>query len=144
MLRNTLAGSKTVVSTSRDDTVSVMKSGWSNLATSLSLIPVNIIKWEGLLGFDSPFPLNITPSTQSKLFPILIRFFLIPKEIPFGKTIFGNFCELGRAGSLIKTEFPSQVVSKTYSILFSAKLGPFSNPFRSRASAVHDESERAE
>jgi hypothetical protein len=30
-------------------------------------------------------------------------------------------------------EFLSQVVSKTYSILFSAKFGPFSNPFRGRA-----------
>jgi len=39
-------------------------------------------------------------------------------------------------------EFPSQVVSKTYSILFSAKFGPFSNPFRGRASAVRDEREQ--
>jgi len=30
-------------------------------------------------------------------------------------------------------EFPSQNVSKTYSILFSAKFEPFSNPFRCRA-----------
>ena len=36
-------------------------------------------------------------------------------------------------------EFPSQVVSKTYSILFSVKFVPFSNPFRGRASAVHDD-----
>jgi len=36
-------------------------------------------------------------------------------------------------------EFASQVVSKTFSIPFSAKFGPFSNPFRGRASAVHDE-----
>ena len=83
--------------------------------------------------------MNVTPSTQSNLFPILICFFLIPKEIPFRKTIFGNFCELGRAGSLRKMEFPSQVVSKTYSILFSAKFRPFSNPFWGRASAVHYE-----
>ena len=52
----------------------------------------------------------------------------------------GNFCELGRARFADKKmEFPSQGVSKTYSILFSAKFGPFSNPFRGRASAVHDE-----
>ena len=51
----------------------------------------------------------------------------------------GNFRELGRAWfAEIKMEFPSHVVSKTYSILFSAKFGPFSNPFRRRASAVHD------
>jgi hypothetical protein len=30
-------------------------------------------------------------------------------------------------------EFPSQVVSKTYSMLFSAKFGPFLNPFRGLA-----------
>ena len=29
----------------------------------------------------------VTPSTQSNLFPILICFFLIPKKIPFLKTI---------------------------------------------------------
>jgi hypothetical protein len=32
----------------------------------------------------------------------------------------------------------SQVVSKTYSSLFSAKFGPFSNSFRGRVSAAHD------
>jgi len=48
----------------------------------------------------------------------------------------GNFCELGRARFAEKRmEFPSHVVSKTYSILFSANFGPFSNPFRGRASA---------
>ena len=36
-------------------------------------------------------------------------------------------------------EFPSQDVSKTCSILFSAKFGPFSNLFRGHALAVHDE-----
>jgi len=41
-------------------------------------------------------------------------------------------------------EFPSQVVSKTCSILFSAKFGPFSNPFRGRTLAVHDERARNE
>jgi len=52
----------------------------------------------------------------------------------------GNFCELGRAWfAEKKMEFPSQVVSKTYSILFSAKFGPFSKPFGGCASAVHDE-----
>jgi len=52
----------------------------------------------------------------------------------------GNFGELGRARfAEKKMEFPSQVVSKTYSILFSAKFGPISNPFWGRASSVHDE-----
>jgi len=56
------------------------------------------------------------------------------------KPLNGNFCKLGRAGSLRKKmEFSSQVVSRTYSILFSAKFGPFSNPLRGRPSAVHDE-----
>jgi len=51
----------------------------------------------------------------------------------------GNFCEPGRARfAEKKMEFPSQVVSKKYSTLFSAKFGPFSNSFRGRVSAVHD------
>jgi len=51
----------------------------------------------------------------------------------------GNLFELGRARfAEKKMELPSQVVRKTYSLLFSAKFGPFSNPFRGRASAVHD------
>jgi len=46
----------------------------------------------------------------------------------------GNCCEPGRARfAEEKIEFPSQVVSKTCSILFSAEFGPFSNPFRGRA-----------
>jgi len=45
-----------------------------------------------------------------------------------------NFCELGRARfAEKKMEFPSQDVSKTCSILFSAKFGPFSKPFRGLA-----------
>jgi len=45
----------------------------------------------------------------------------------------GNFCEPGRARfAEKKMEFPSQVVSKTYSTLFSAKFGPF----RTRSGAV--------
>jgi len=52
----------------------------------------------------------------------------------------GNCCELGRARfAEKKMEFPSQVVSKRYSILLSAKFGPFSNPSKGHASAVHDE-----
>ena len=76
----------------------------------------------------------MTPSTQQKLFPILICLFLIPKEIPFREPIFnGNFCEPGRARfAEKKMEFPSQVVSKKYSTLFSAKFGPF----RTRSGAV--------
>jgi len=79
---------------------------------------------------------EITPSTQSNLFLILICFFLIPKEIPFCKPLLktgpGRFVEK-------KVEFPSQVVSETYSTLFSAKFGPLSNPFRGCALVVHDE-----
>jgi len=37
--------------------------------------------------FDTSIRLGITPSTQSTLFPILMCFFLIPKEIPFRKHI---------------------------------------------------------
>jgi len=33
------------------------------------------------------FEIRITPSTQSNLFPMLICFFLLPKEIPFRKPI---------------------------------------------------------
>jgi len=48
----------------------------------------------------------------------------------------GNFCELGRARfAEKKMEFPSQVVSKTYSILFR----PNSDLFRTHSGAVHDE-----
>jgi len=51
----------------------------------------------------------------------------------------GNFCEPGRARfAEKKMEFPSQVVSKEYYTLFSAKIGPFTNSFRGRVSAVHD------
>jgi len=46
----------------------------------------------------------------------------------------GNCCEPGRAQfAEEKREFPSQVVSKTCSILFSSKFGLFSNPFSGRA-----------
>jgi len=46
----------------------------------------------------------------------------------------GHFCELGQPRfAQKKMEFPSQDVSKAYSILFSAKFKPFSNPFRGRA-----------
>jgi len=50
------------------------------------------------------------------------------------KTFHGNFCEPGLAWfNEKKMEFPSQDVSKRYSILFSAKFKQFSNPFRGRA-----------
>jgi len=43
----------------------------------------------------------------------------------------GNFCELGWARfAEKKMEIPSHDVSKAYSILFSVKFEPFSNPFR--------------
>jgi len=49
----------------------------------------------------------------------------------------GNFGESGRARfAEEKMEFPSQVVSKTFSILFSAKIKPFSNPLN----GLYDES----
>jgi len=57
----------------------------------------------------------------------------------------GNFCEPGQARfAEKKMEFPSQAVSKTYSMLFSGKCGPFSKPFQGpctmnlRNELVHD------
>jgi hypothetical protein len=54
--------------------------------------------------------------------------------VPFVNPFNGNFCELGRARfAQNKMEFPSQDVSKIYSILLSAKFEPFLNLFRGRA-----------
>jgi len=87
------------------------------------------ISW-GYLSFRGT---KLTPSTQCHLFPILI-FSLFLRKFHSVKPFNGNFCEPGRARfAEEKMEFPSQVVSKTYSILFSAKFGPFSNSFRGRA-----------
>jgi len=46
----------------------------------------------------------------------------------------GNFCKPGQAPfAEEKMDLPWQVVSKTYSMLLSAKFGLFSNPFRGHA-----------
>jgi len=55
------------------------------------------------------------------------------RRYPFRARFAPNFAEK-------KMEFPSQVVSKTYSILFWVKFWPFSNPCRGTSGAVHNES----
>jgi len=70
-------------------------------------------------------PLKFIPDSDIYLF--LRKFHSVN---PFN----GNFCERGQAWfTEEKMEFSSQDVSKTYSILFSAKFKPISNPFRGRA-----------
>jgi len=60
-------------------------------------------------------------------------FSLFLRTFHSGKPLNG-FCRPGRAQFAEETmEIPSQVVSKTFSILFSVKFGPFSNTFRGRA-----------
>jgi len=60
-------------------------------------------------------------------------FSLFLRKFHYVKPFNGNFCEPGRARfAEEKMEIPSQVVSKTYSTLFSAKFEPFLNPFRGR------------
>ena len=75
-----------------------------------------------------PSPPNVIYSRFWYAFSLFLRKFHSVK-------IFNsNFCKPGQAQfAEKKMEFPSQVVSKTYFILFSAKFGPFSNPFRGRA-----------
>ena len=74
------------------------------------------------------------PSTQCYIFPILICFPLFLRKFHSVKLFNGNFCEPDRARfNEKKMDFPSQDVSKRYSILFSAKFELFSNPFRGRA-----------
>jgi len=73
--------------------------------------------------------MKLIPSTQSNLFPILICFFLIPRNFPF----LSNYCELSRAWFVEKKmELPSQDVSKTILLYFL----PNSDLFRIRSGAV--------
>jgi len=77
---------------------------------------------------------DVTPSSNDIYSRFWYAFSLFLRKFHSAKPFNNNFCEPGRARFAEKDmEFPSQVVSKTYSILFSAKFGPFSNPFRGRA-----------
>ena len=97
--------------------------------TSLTLINRTRLIYIGMAFIIGSNPLH------TNLFPILYAFSLFLSEFHSVILFNGNFCEPGRARfAEKKMEFPSQVVSKTYSTLFSAKFGSFSNSFRGRVS----------
>jgi len=64
---------------------------------------------------------------------VCVALFFVNSAVTFSK----SFVEPG--SSFAEMEFPSQDVSKMYSILCSAKFEPFSNPFGTAPGAVHDE-----
>jgi len=90
------------------------------------LLRTNVTFWQNVQALENQFQYRSVRTGLRKFHSVK----------PFNS----NFCELGQAGSLRKRwNFHLRLSAKRLLFYFSAKFGPFSNPFGGRASAVHDE-----
>jgi len=80
---------------------------------------------------------QVTPFTQCYLFPILICFFLIPKEIPFRKTTWMVFFANRAEPSWMRKKMEFLSLSSVNHVLFYFQAK--SNSFWTRSRAVQDE-----